>query len=243
MSLKKLILLSSVALAGGLNGIVHAASTAFEDPAGAAWGGWNRGDTGTVYAHWEEFDACVNAGGFCTPLPDDVPDAGASGFDSATVITNNPGAFITGNGLGGNIYSFSDTPDFDVIIDPDSNHVSGPVTAALQVAVVGTDLDFSSILLNGQAFNSVTTLATGMAGGPFGGAVNEYLFLWSMLGSEAAYAFDLTALGSSMSLDALSVDIGPAPVPIPAAVWLLGSGLLGLVTISRRNNKPAGAVS
>ncbi|MHB1140931.1 MAG: hypothetical protein ACYC1T_04120 [Sulfuricaulis sp.] len=32
---------------------------------------------------------------------------------------------------------------------------------------------------------------------------------------------------------------GPAPVPVPAAVWLFGSGLLGLVGISRRKGKKA----
>jgi hypothetical protein len=30
-------------------------------------------------------------------------------------------------------------------------------------------------------------------------------------------------------------EINPAPVPVPAAVWLLGSGLLGLIGIRRRN--------
>jgi hypothetical protein len=29
-------------------------------------------------------------------------------------------------------------------------------------------------------------------------------------------------------------DINPAPVPIPAAAWLFGSGLLGLIGIARR---------
>jgi hypothetical protein len=30
-------------------------------------------------------------------------------------------------------------------------------------------------------------------------------------------------------------DLEVNPVPIPAAVWLLGSGLLGLIGIRRRN--------
>jgi hypothetical protein len=31
-------------------------------------------------------------------------------------------------------------------------------------------------------------------------------------------------------------EINPAPVPVPAAVWLLGSGLIGLIGIRRRNS-------
>ena len=34
---------------------------------------------------------------------------------------------------------------------------------------------------------------------------------------------------------------GPTPVPLPAAVWLLGSGLLGLLGVARRRTRQAGA--
>ncbi|MDP2027473.1 VPLPA-CTERM sorting domain-containing protein [Sulfuriferula sp.] len=41
-------------------------------------------------------------------------------------------------------------------------------------------------------------------------------------------------------LDNVSVDVAsnPTPVPVPAALWLLGSGLLGLVGITRRKYVP-----
>jgi hypothetical protein len=34
-----------------------------------------------------------------------------------------------------------------------------------------------------------------------------------------------------------SVSVAPQVVPVPAAVWLFGSGLLGLVGIARRKKK------
>jgi hypothetical protein len=39
---------------------------------------------------------------------------------------------------------------------------------------------------------------------------------------------------SAGGLLSYSADIGPAPVPVPAAVWLLGSALVGMVGIGRR---------
>ena len=48
-----------------------------------------------------------------------------------------------------------------------------------------------------------------------------------------------TVAGGTLALDLLVPDDkdNVAPVPIPAAVWLLGSGLLGLVGIRRRSTK------
>ncbi len=49
-------------------------------------------------------------------------------------------------------------------------------------------------------------------------------------------ASDATLLGTlSMDTTGGSLVIEYAPVPVPAAVWLLGSGLLGLIGIRRRN--------
>lgn len=218
-----------------LGGHAFAASTSFQDPGTSSWGGWNRGDAGTVYVHWEEYgdtDGMTN---------DFTPDAGFSGAALGHHLTNNPGGFITGGGLGGNIYSFSDTPDFTTYTQPAgpiTPGVGGAVTVALQIANLGTDLDLSSVELMvggvGVAADSVTTLFSGSAGGPFGGAVFERLFLWTLASDIGFYQFDYNALGSSLSLDALSIDIGPAAVPIPAAVWLFASALLGLVSIRRR---------
>ena len=37
-----------------------------------------------------------------------------------------------------------------------------------------------------------------------------------------------------LDLDLVTAELGPVVVPVPAAVWLFGSGLLGLVGIARR---------
>lgn len=96
------------------------ANVAFEDPNTASWGGWNRGDANTSFVHWDVIDA----------IPDNSPDGGNSGTTSALLNPNNAGAFITGGGLGGNIYSFSDTPDFTVAVQPDYVAPTDPVTVA-----------------------------------------------------------------------------------------------------------------
>jgi hypothetical protein len=40
-------------------------------------------------------------------------------------------------------------------------------------------------------------------------------------------------------VDSVALEITGTPVPVPAAVWLLGSGLLGLIGIRRRKNRAA----
>lgn len=41
----------------------------------------------------------------------------------------------------------------------------------------------------------------------------------------------------SANFDILSIHITPSEIPVPAAVWLLGSGLLGLVGVARRRKQ------
>jgi hypothetical protein len=43
---------------------------------------------------------------------------------------------------------------------------------------------------------------------------------------------ELAPAGGAGFFDTVSFDV--APVPVPAAVWLFGSGLLGLVGVARR---------
>ena len=57
----------------------------------------------------------------------------------------------------------------------------------------------------------------------------------SLLSSPDTYliVFDgINGLGDRISGNTLAVDL--APIPVPAAVWLFGTGLLGIVAIARR---------
>lgn len=198
---------------------------AFQDPS-ASWGGWARGDAETSFAHWAHIDS----------LLDMTPDEGNIGTNTAALITNNAGAFLTGGGAGGNIYSFGDTPDFTVVVGTDYAAPSDFVTVALQLKILGTDLDSSSVKLGGAAWDSTQTLYSGLAGGPFGGQEKEYLFVWDHVAADVAYSLDFLATGSSMSLDEVSVDIGVSAVPLPAAAWMFLSALSGLAVTRRKVN-------
>ncbi len=79
-------------------------------------------------------------------------------------------------------------------------------------------------------------------------------FLFSeagLLGNESSYFFffdttatnytktaffDLTGTRAGFISDSFAA-YSPSAVPVPAAVWLLGSGLLGLIGVARGNNK------
>ena len=64
-----------------------------------------------------------------------------------------------------------------------------------------------------------------------------YIFNLTVLGWDGEDSIEMSGFwpnGGAISHVSL---YGPSPVPIPAAVWLLGSGLLGLVGIRRRLRK------
>jgi hypothetical protein len=111
----------------------------------------------------------------------------------------------------------------------------------------------------GEAFDTgplagsiVTTLNGDLSGGTIaftGGPFNfvDYLFVKDGNQTPAWYLFDLDALGwngsETLELSEFWPNQGSIShvalygVPIPAAAWLLGSGLLGLIAIRRRVKK------
>ncbi len=203
----------------------------FDTPAEAGWG-WGRYDTGSIYAEWDTFAGSGTG---------TAPDVGVSGTPLATLGWN-AGTFAASSG---NLYNFTGLERFQVNIDGSSGSAVGPVVVGLQVETWGINIGHDSsnslipgsILLNGHAPDSAAvTYFDDAHPSSFGEtALYQNLFLWSLDGPVDNYVFDLAG-GPHLSLAQLAVDIGnPAPVPVPAAAWLLGSGLAGL-TLRRRSS-------
>ena len=115
-----------------------------------------------------------------------------------------------------------------VVGDPAANggtytfHLGGNQVAAATLFDWSTSLDIAVLTIfdcpvSGGGACSGASLP--MAGGPFAGATP---------GFNGTTADDFPPSGGV-----------PPPVPVPAAVWLFGSGLVGLVGVARRRRKAA----
>jgi len=226
-------------------GIAAAGSSqaAFQDPSVAPWGGWTRGDPGSIYAGWNVFGdeaepgivdltpdvlASTLIGGGTTAAPALV----AIGADSFKVSeAGTVGTFVTS---GGNIYNPSFATAFTVDIGAPAT--ATPVRVALQVRIQGSELAYGNVRVNGELADSRDELARSALGG-FGGAQVDTLFVWTLDSGVSHYVFTFEAAASSVSLDALTVDI--APVPLPISAWLLGSAVAGLSAMRRRETREA----
>lgn len=122
---------------------------------------------------------------------------------------------------------------FASILDKHTDYQSGPVDLGHLDAPFGFGLDSqpipaSSALVPGDDFGQTTLQAWQVTAGAYSGG---YLFTWeNVVGGGPHNHHDLAILVSGAQL------VGPDvhPVPVPAALWLLGSGLLGLFGLLRR---------
>ena len=92
--------------------------------------------------------------------------------------------------------------------------LAGPWTGNNFFTIAGWDFSLSSLNIVDQTSTLLTLEGTGVLSG------NKY---------EATAA---TWTFSTSSIDSYSMSI--TAVPVPAAIWLFGSGLIGLVAVSRR---------
>ncbi len=224
--------LPTTALAERIHTDVARSATAFQDPTTAPnWGGWTRGDPETLWASWDLFNSTT----------DRHPDIGQHNVRDTLFMAVSPGTFLSGTR---NLYSFTTVNEFTSIIRP-TQLDAGPRPVAVQIAVMGSNIDHQSLTLNGQPWTSRSMLRRGQAllppghpptPGGGGGVDNEYLFLWSAFERADArepLVFDLRAAALHNSLAAFSVDVGPV-IPLPAAVWLLAPAVAGLGLATRR---------
>ncbi|OQW78660.1 MAG: exosortase [Proteobacteria bacterium ST_bin11] len=213
----------------------YATAYGFDTPTEAAWGGWTRGDTGTLYAEWDTFVDSSYPGTRTA-----APDVGSAGTTDANIGWN-AGTFAAGSG---NLYSFSVTQRFTASLSGSTNNE--PLRAALQFETWGVQMDYNSLLLNGVAptFATQTFYDDGYESsfGPV--ELVQYLAYWDLSGPASNYLFSFNSAGHSLSLGQVAIDIGPstAPitaVPLPAAVWLFGAGLMGFLGLNRKKHLAA----
>ncbi len=209
------------------------AMAGLEDPASASWGGWNRGDAGTIHHFWEDFVS----NSFPNFVSDDTPN---ESFGPGTAIVSEFNGSITTSTL--NAYNQGGIQDVEVLVD--GNAEASPVRVALQLRTFTTVADPGSVALNGLAPDSILEIATdiGFVQVDFDGPgpmppqavpfdIVDTLYLWTLDSGAAAYAFSFLASDTGMSLDQLAVDVAPVPLPLPAL--LLGSGLAALAGLRR----------
>jgi len=87
-------------------------------------------------------------------------------------------------------------------------------------APVGGDVQFNFLFGNASTSATVVSLDS---------LVGLQTFTFNLLGLQQVSWTPLTTQGPWLQLDNIVVDASVAPVPVPAAIWLFASGLIGLL--------------
>ena len=139
-------------------------------------------------------------------------------FTNANYPGTSPSDFLIANLFGDSI-SMAFNPDVDAI----GLHLSVGTSGAADPGGEATLQLFDGATL----LNTTNVFASGV------GAFNTFVG-WDGLGNISDLNITISSNDNWIAVDDLKFTPVLAPVPVPAAVWLFGSGLLGLVGIARR---------
>ncbi len=168
--------------------------------------GWEREDAGSAYFEWDFF---FLSGGGNLPDVGMFPDPLPVGWSLPDVAETSGSAFLTSTG---NMYSFTDIMDFEVRVPNAGDTTPGiTTTVLLQVRTLGREIDYSTMLIDGQAPVEIVELFREDLQGDFGGGfvvgfTLERLFRWELAGNASEYVIEFTTAESSVSLDKIAVD-------------------------------------
>ncbi len=170
-------------------------------------------------------------------LSNSVAGDGTASF-AANAFWRNVNFLTTGN-TDCNCYLFIDadlfgTPDNDTATLTESNgtmsvsfkdQVEGNVFGISIDNAVEWEID-NNLLLQGKLDGAASNVSLANVTSPYGP-------------DNIAVAFKSVTNLSGLDADGCGCDINISPVPLPAAVWLFGSGLIGLIAFQRRNSRIA----
>lgn len=115
----------------------------------------------------------------------------------------------------------------------DASSFPYPLVGTFELTGLDLLVDGSPAAINGVTFDAATTnIAQYTHAGQFMAPT------FSFSGTSATIAFGFSDFDLAADAPLISFDLTTAPVstvPVPAAVWLLGSGFIGLIGIPGRN--------
>lgn len=147
------------------------------------------------------------------------------------VIVNSNNILVPGAGFLGTFYQFI-IPNFydglpvkkiDISMQGANSGASG-LSLPSVLSIVGADSDFDN---GGPALPVIGSFVSGTSSPTL---VTEY---WEMFPNPDFETIDIY-VPAQFELQSISIATQSTVVPIPAAIWLFGSGLLGLVGFARR---------